>query len=314
MREDIPDGAPPNNTTAGKVTSRGAAVVFRSRDREACLEARLVLDAAGIEADVGSRAGEWALLVDGRDRLRALEEFDAYRRENVRRSSTEQDATPLLPGGGPGVFGYAGVLVGFALLTQGSLYGVDWQWVGRMQTGLVVEGEWWRVFTALTLHLDTAHLLANLVFGAVFGFFVAQALGSGVGWLGIVLGGGLGNAMNAIVQPAQHSAVGASTAIFSALGILVSHTLYHRWRIPGGPVRRWSPLIGGVLLFVYTGTGGERTDVVAHVTGLLAGLLIGALGSRISIRFLQRRGVQIAAASSVVGLLLFAWMLALRGL
>lgn len=270
-----------------------------------------MLEAAGIDADLRSGGGEWLLLVGNRDRLRALEEVEAYRSENIPSAPAGRQAVPVLAGGGSGVLAYACALVGFTVATQGSLYGVDWLWVGRMQSGLVTEGQWWRVFTALTLHLDTAHLLANLLFGVVFGFFVAQALGGGMGWLGIVAGGGLGNAINAAIQPARHSAVGASTAVFAALGILVSYALHHRWRLPGGAARRWSPLVGGVLLLVYTGIGGARTDVVAHVTGFLAGMLIGALGARLPVRLLQRRTVQIAAASSVVGLLAVAWSLAL---
>lgn len=274
----------------------------------------MVLEAAGIEAGIRSRRGEWLLLVDARVRDRALEELEAYLRENVTRPHAEPQTVPVLTGAGPGLFAYVAVLAAFAVLSQGSLYGVDWLWAGRMHGNVFAEGEWWRVLTSLTLHLDTAHLLANLLFGAVFGSFTAQALGVGVGWLGIVVGGALGNAINALVQPPQHSAVGASTAVFAALGILIAHAMHHRWRLPGGAARRWSPLIGGVLLFAYTGIGGERTDVVAHVTGLLAGLLLGAVGTRVPVRMLRRREVQAAAASSVALLLTLAWLLALRAL
>jgi rhomboid protease GluP len=72
----------------------------------------------------------------------------------------------------------------------------------------------------LSLHADPLHLMSNLASGVIFGIFVAQILGSGVAWLTILLAGALGNALNALVQSPEHTATGASTAIFGALGIL----------------------------------------------------------------------------------------------
>jgi membrane associated rhomboid family serine protease len=211
----------------------------------------------------------------------------------------------------PGVVAYIAVLLVVARFAHLRSFGVDWLSAGSMQAGLVVEGQWWRVFTALTLHLDAAHLLANVAFGSVLGIFAAQALGGGVAWLGIVLAGGLGNGLNALVQRPEHSAVGASTAVFAALGIMVAHALVDRRRSPGGWARRWSPLTGGLLLLAFVGMGGARTDVMAHVTGLLGGLLVGFAGSRIPIEFLRRREVQSGAAISVGLILVFGWWSAL---
>ena len=206
---------------------------------------------------------------------------------------------------------YAAVLLAVAFFSHQRLFGVDWLSAGRMQAGMVIEGEWWRIFTALTLHLDAAHLLSNVVFGSVLGALAAQALGGGVSWLGIVLAGGLGNGLNAVVQNPRHSAIGASTAVFAALGIMVAHALYYRRRLPGGRARRWSPLIGGLLLLAFVGMGGARTDVMAHVTGLFCGLLVGFVGSRLSPDLLARREVQIGAAIAVVLILVSGWWVAL---
>ena len=52
-------------------------VAVRSRDREASLEARLVLDAAGIESELLYLDGWWLLLVDTSDLPRAAEEHEA---------------------------------------------------------------------------------------------------------------------------------------------------------------------------------------------------------------------------------------------
>jgi membrane associated rhomboid family serine protease len=291
---------------------RHGSAVFRWPGRERCLEMQMALNAVGIDSSIRHERGEYSLVVDERDRSAALHEIEAYRRENVYPPPPEPAPMRALPGGGYGVLAYVVVLLAVAFFSHQRLFGVDWLSAGRMQAGMVVEGEWWRVFTALTLHLDAAHLLANVVFGSVLGALAAQALGGGVSWLGIVLAGALGNGLNAVVQHPPHSAIGASTAVFAALGIMVAHALYHRRRLPEGRARRWSPLIGGLVLLAFVGMGGARTDVMAHVTGLFCGLLVGFVGSRLSTDLLARREVQIGAAISVVLILVSGWWIALQ--
>jgi rhomboid protease GluP len=147
--------------------------------------------------------------------------------------------------------------------------------VGSAQADLIRDGAWWRTVTALTLHVDHGHLLGNLVAGVVFGLLVAQLLGSGLAWLAILLAGALGNAVNAALQAPDHTAVGAPTAVFGALGVVSGYTRQRRtipWR---GGLRRWAPLSAGILLLVYPGFGGERTDVGAHVAGFAVGAVLG---------------------------------------
>jgi membrane associated rhomboid family serine protease len=270
----------------------------------------MVLDAAGIRAGIDHRRGQWLLVVPEEALPRALQELDDYQSEVLTDPHRKERPVSPLAGGAVGVVAYTVVLIGAAGLASRYAFGADWFEAGRAQAGLIVEGEWWRVFTALTLHVDAGHLVANLAFGAVFGFLAAQVLGGGAAWLVILLGGGLGNAVNAFLQPPQHAAVGASTAVFAALGVLVAVSLYHRRNLPGGVVRRWSPLVGGLVLLAYMGMSGERTDVLAHVTGLSAGLVLGAACALLPIAWLERRSVQLGASILTVLLLVLSWMFA----
>jgi len=289
------------------------AILARSRHRQEAMDARLVLDAVGIPADAVFRDGWWLLVVAAEDQLRALEELRAYRAENPRGPKPRPVRVPVMVGAFPGVVIYALVLMVVAVAANRWLFGFDWIDAGVMRAGLVRSGEWWRTLTALTLHGDAGHLSANLAFGAVFGLFAAQALGGGVAWCGIVLAGALGNLLNALVQPAYHSSLGASTAVFAALGILVAHALRYRHAVAAGSglIRRWSPLVGGVALLAYTGTGGERTDVVAHLTGFLAGLALGWVCSRLPYERLGSRSVQRTTGVIALGLLVLGWSFAL---
>ncbi|WP_345685389.1 rhomboid family intramembrane serine protease [Novipirellula caenicola] len=263
--------------------------------------------AAGFAAEAVSRDGAWLLVVAPQNRDAAIAELEAYRAENNDRTARVTTSDPVYEGATVAVFVYSCVLMLVAVLAAKSTFGLEWFQAGRMHAGSVVGGQWWRMLTALTLHLDAAHLMGNLLFGTVFGLLAGRSLGGGVAWLGIVIAGGMGNGMNAWAQPAAHTSIGASTAVFAALGMIVSHGL-RRWAASQEkPFKRWSPLIGGILLFAFTGVGGERTDVLAHVTGFFAGMLIGWIGSRVPNRWLANRFVQYSAGVIAIALLVVAW-------
>ena len=117
----------------------------------------------------------------------------------------------------------------------------------RWLAGPTRAGEFWRAVTALTLHLDVGHLLANLGFGIVFGLLAGQLLGAGRRVGHGARRGGAANLLNAFIQPATHSSVGASTAVFATLGLLAAYA----WR------RRARP---GRSLGLPLGTAGRRRD------------------------------------------------------
>jgi rhomboid protease GluP len=151
---------------------------------------------------------------------------------------------------------------------------------------LIEDHQWWRPFTALFLHGDLPHLLGNLVSGLFFGTLVAKSLGPLRGWALILACGMLGNILtSAITYPESFVSIGASTAVFGALGILsglgFSTMLRVRLRLPWAKVT--APLVAGVILLGWMGGGapGGNTDVLGHIfgfaSGITAGLVIGHL-------------------------------------
>lgn len=289
----------------------GYESIHTSKHRSECLELRLVLDAMGIFAETVHGDDGWTLVVKQDDRAAAAAEIEAYRRENAAGATSPRIAEPVLGGAVVAVALYTGIISLLSILTVRQGFGLDWLSAGRMQAGKVMAGEVWRTATALTLHLDAEHLFANLLFGSVFGFLAGRLLGGGVAWLAILIAGALGNFMNATVQPPNHSSIGASTAVFAALGMIVSHALRPRGEVATTPLRRWSPLIGGVLLLAFMGVGGERTDVLAHVTGFMAGLLVGWAGCRLPHRWLASGWTQWAAGIGALAIVIAAWTAAL---
>jgi len=176
---------------------------------------------------------------------------------------------------------------------------------------LIRAGEWWRTITALTLHAGLQHLVGNLVFGIMFGLFAGRLLGSGVAWLGIVVAAASGNALNTLLLESTHRAVGASTAVFASLGLVAGFV----WRGKLMAQDRWpyrvGPIVGGFALLMYTGTGGENTDVGAHLMGFLCGLGGGMLLTYARDSLASQR-LQLASGIIAIMIVVAAWIAALQ--
>lgn len=284
--------------------------VYRSDIRQECLKHALVLEAVGIDYEVHKKVGEFTLVVAAQDVPRARAEIDAYTREN-RDWPTAAATPPQQFCGWGGVLGYAAVLLLTAILARHEMFAFDWFAAGKTQAGLIRHGEWWRTVTALSLHVDAAHLIANMVIGGLFGLFAGQALGSGLAWVSILVAGAAGNLLNAWIRPSGHTSVGASTAVFAALGIVAALTWQRRRHLQTSKLARWAPLVGGIVLLGYLGTGGVRTDVAAHVTGFLSGVFLGVLYGKLGNRVVLGAGAQFFLGMAALAVLVLAWALAL---
>lgn len=281
--------------------SDGAPGLRSAPSAEALREPALVLASAGIEHRVEKATDGWRLVVAAEDAERAAAAIEAYEHE---RRPQKVDANLEY---GPSYAGFviAMLLVAFYVTTGAAKPGVSWFRVGSAAAERVLDGELWRTVTALTLHADPAHVLANAVACAVFATAVARLLGPGLGSLLVLLAGAGGNALNAYLHGTHHTSIGASTAVFGAIGIL-GGLQFGRTR---GRRGAWLALAGSLALLAMLGTG-ERTDLLAHLFGLAAGLVLGMAAA-----YLPRapgRVLQAAFAASALLLVLGSWLAAFR--
>ncbi len=276
----------------------------------ACADWALVLDAVGIPYERRTTVDGSSLWVQPADHARAAFELQHYLREN-RRPPAAPVIWPSHPHAIYGVYSYALVLIAVTIASAEHLGGYNWHAAGVLDAGFLDRGEPWRVLTALTLHADLPHLLSNLAFGALFGYPAARLFGPGIAWLLILLGGGLAYGVDALLHPPNHYLLGASTAVFTALGLVASYGWRRNLRNWAPWMRRTAPLIGGVALLAFTGTGGENTDILAHLVGFVVGSGIGAMCSKLSMPRPGRAGLQWAAGIAAIALLASAWALAL---
>ena len=281
-----------------KEVSPDWVVVSTASSYRQILELELVLTAMGIAARVEHYDNEWLLLTRREFKDSALEQLSLYKYEN-RLFSLKRSPSPILEKGYLGCIGYL-VLIWFVWILDSMGFVSGFHNNGVMWAHAVREGEWWRCFTALLLHADFVHVLGNSVSGLIFGWMVARYVGSGVAWLLILLCGALGNYFNAYLQNDEFVSIGASTAVFAAVGLVSGLFCRRRFIASRGWKYNLIPIVGALGLFAFIGIGGENTDIVAHLTGLICGIFAGLIVGSFDLRVLGKSGQWLAAIATVL--------------
>jgi rhomboid protease GluP len=291
--------------------------VARTPRPKAAREYALVLAAAGIGCEVLEDPSGHLVAVDPADAARASSEIALYEEEN--RGWRRPEELPLALGES----WFAVVLwtlllsISYAFsLTSG--LGLRLWSGGRLAADEVRHGAIWRTVTSLGLHVDPVHLLGNLLFGALFVALAAEMLGTGVGLLAVIVTGAIANYGNAWIQQPGFSAVGASTAVFAALGLLGGHRWQQRHVVRRLRRSSWIPLIASAFLLAYLGSGSgpeprlERIDVAGHALGFAVGVVAGAAYARLARNARPGPRAQAAVGTLAVLLWIACWSLALR--
>ncbi len=282
--------------------------ILHSGSKRELEQPSLVLTALGIENAIDFDGHGWGLWVADADSVRAEAELASYA-EEARSRPPPRPNVVVVDNGVPGVLAYLCVIWLLPSLEADATFGWHWLSIGQMDAGLVMAGEWWRTITALTLHANLGHLMANSIAGIVFGVLVGRHFGSGLGWLLVLACGAIGNGIDAMFQASDFRSIGASTATFASIAIVgafVWRRGYYRtldWR------RSFAPIFAALALLAFTGIEGENIDVVAHVAGFAVGLLCGLVAAPFDLRRIGAFGQTLCGAAAVA-LLVAAWTLA----
>lgn len=286
-------------------------IVFEHPHHAACAERQFVLQARDIASEISQSDSGYALWVRTADAEAAIVELDLYIEENRNYVPRPALKHPDYHTSFPGLIGYAAIIWFVAIAAEFSLLDANWYRAGRINTASILDGEWYRLATALTLHGDFGHIAANMTFGMAIGFFAGRYFGYGLASLAIFLSGIAGNAMNTLMKGPGHFAIGASTAVFGALGLIGVYA----WRLRLYPQQswpqRWGPIVGALALLAYTGTGDEDTDIGAHFWGFAAGAGAGWLLALTHEKFPRGERAQRYYAAGAVAVLAGCWAIAL---
>jgi len=292
------------------MTEREAKTPWVTPSRRKAEEWKLVLTAAGIPSTIEKRPVGWALVYAWSDEDRVARELTGFQEEQAQVEAAAASGATYVEYGRT----YAGILIaacflGFYLVTGPRNPAVIWFREGSASAAAIMAGETWRTITALTLHADPPHVLGNAASCAVFVTAVCRQLGPGVGSCLVILAGAIGNAINAFAHGAHHTSVGASTALFGAIGIMVGLQVATRRRRLIRRSRPWVPVAAGLALLAMLGTG-RNADIAAHFFGFAAGIPLGmaaALVTRRPARGAVQCSLSFAGAAAVIG----SWVLAL---
>jgi membrane associated rhomboid family serine protease len=170
----------------------------------------------------------------------------------------------------------------------------------------IMNGEIYRTVTSLMLHSDYPHLAGNIAGIGIFGTAVCSITGAGVGWLMILLSGILGNLANAALFRYGHISIGASTAVFGAVGILAAYQLCRKIKIADQRMKAWLPIAGGLALLSFLGTG-RHSDLTAHLFGFVAGVCLGLIYALYLYRLVEKKH-QIYCMAATIGTVALSWL------
>lgn len=273
-------------------------------------EWKLVLLSQGLSPSLRWSVDGLVLSVPAAELDSARAGLSAYERENSPRVETVP--APVFSQSALVGSAIAGLLIPlFFSVTVKWLPEVSWFERGSADAYRILQGELWRTVTALTLHADVAHAVSNAFAAALFFGAVFSMLGTGLGFALVLLAGAGGNLANAWLQGWPHVSLGASTAVFGALGLLGGLSVAGHRRRAVGRRRAWLPIFAALALLGMLGTGGERVDVWAHLLGLLVGGVLGIVIAALAPHPPGPR-IQWIWGSGAVGMLVYCWILALR--
>jgi rhomboid protease GluP len=131
----------------------------------------------------------------------------------------------------------------------------------------VMNGWYWQLFTSMFIHVSIIHLLGNMLFLLIFGLRAEEVFNVQEYFLIYLLSGLAGNLLSLLLGPYAYPSAGASGAIFGLFGACV---IYFR--------RAFGQSIITALLYAFfllIISSGPDVNILAHLGGLAAGLLIG---------------------------------------
>lgn len=150
---------------------------------------------------------------------------------------------------------------------------------------LTLDGQSWRLFTCMFLHIGLIHIALNMYVLWQVGNLLERLAGN-AGFLVLYVGSGLVASLASLYWNESVVSAGASGAVFGAFGGLVAFI----WRSDDCSMEVFGPLLTGISKFILLNIGfgivvnliphGPNIDMAAHLGGLISGGLLGLLLAR----------------------------------
>lgn len=246
--------------------------LIKSLDPAKIEEIGLVLTSQGIPFHVSEEPDGFAIHVPSAYARKALIHIEEYSHEYFAAESPDAD-TYRFSHGIP--IGLIVLLISIHFWRMNLPPDIDVIGAFSNTTSTVEYGQLYRLTTSLFLHVDIRHLIGNCAALWLFGSSVCGRLGDGAGTFLMLYCGILGNLFSVIIRDGFIRSMGASTAVFAGLGILVGMRIYGR-QDRRETVHPMLVLAAGLALLGFLGTG-VQSDLFAHLGGFIFGLFSGLM-------------------------------------
>ncbi len=272
----------------------------------------LLFSAMNIPFEIRSEGNFKIILVEKNERRNALSQIYCYRKENqlvLKDVLSEKDKFDY--------FSYYLVIVVFfsfylfQMMEKNFFLELNILELGVLSVKKVWQNEWYRLITALTLHADFLHILSNALFGGLIIYFVLKKIGKGTGWFFVLISGIAGNLISVLVQHETYVALGSSTACFGALGLLTGERIFNSGRT--NLIIKNTAFLPFASSLAFLGLFGTSagSDITAHFSGYLCGLLIGSIYTFSSKKVnLKNRFLNIFFGCLSVLIIVLSWVMA----
>ncbi len=172
---------------------------------------------------------------------------------------------------------------------------------------LVADGEWWRIVSAAFLHGSVMHIAFNMYALWIFGPRLEQQVGSPAFASLYVAAAAVGGATSYLLGPEGQVSIGASGAVFGLFGAW----LFVAWRMrstPGGK-SMFNQLFVLLAINLALPLFLPGIDWRAHLGGLVAGVAIAFLWSKLAVGKENAVAIRTAIALGVMAIAIAAVLL-----
>ncbi len=275
-------------------------------DKKTAREYSVLLDSLGIANNTVFRWNSWQIEVDLKDYENAKSEISAYEKSGrIERIHNKFAHIRFQKVNWAQLAATLALLAAFHIFIYESDH-LELIKAGRSSAAAITEGEIFRAVTALTLHGDYKHLFSNIFFGGIVLWALSTMTGTGLALVLALFTGFAGNIMNAFFYGSAHNSIGASTSVFGVIGVLAGLQFFDSFREK--KLGRWIPLGAALGLLAMLGSS-DKSDVMAHLFGLAAGLPAGAVfGIIFSKRQIPGKTFQNIAAAVFILTISACWM------
>lgn len=149
--------------------------------------------------------------------------------------------------------------------------------MGVQANGYILNGQVWRLFTAMFLHADITHLLGNMFMLFYLGTIILRYYSPGEFALIYFTGGLLGNLLTLVFMPVETLSLGASGAIMALGGTLIYRMFFGKHKKLFRRTGNFVTIAMMVLFNLFYGLTQSQTNNFGHFGGFAAGFAVAWL-------------------------------------